>query len=287
MPGWTRTENRRIRATSEGNHRLRGFRAHEQLSSGDGRERRFLSMGNSVSAAVREKILDLLFPARCPVCGRILAPDERLVCRKCRKELPWVREPVCQRCGKPISDPEKAYCADCSRSDHMYTEGRSALLYEKGIRLSVNRMKFYNHREYLPFYAACIWKAGRSCLCSWQVRCIIPIPMHPKKRAERGFDQTVLLARELSGLCGIPVLEDMLIRVRYTKASRKLGREHRQKNLRGAFRVRKGAKIPEPVLLLDDIYTTGTTMDYAAGALRSAGVKDIFFLTLCTGRGVE
>ncbi len=244
-------------------------------------------MRNTAVKLLTEKFLDLLFPSRCPVCGRILAPDEHMICRKCRKDLPWVREPVCQRCGKPISDPERAYCADCARVDHMYTEGRSALLYEKGVRLSVSRMKFYNHREYIPFYAACLLRAGRPYLASWRVRCIIPIPMHPRKRAERGFDQTVLLARQLSGLSGIPVLEDCLIRVRYTKASRKLGREHRLKNLRGAFQVRKGRKIPQPVLLLDDIYTTGTTMDYAAGALRAAGVKEIFFLTLCTGRGAE
>ncbi len=231
------------------------------------------------------KVLDLLYPRRCPVCGRILRPEEKLICRECGRKLPWVREPVCIRCGKPIDDPEKGLCADCLKTDHMYNEGRSALLYEKGIRLSVNRMKFYNHREYIPFYAACIQAAGRKYMRLWQVRCIIPVPMHPKKREERGFDQTELLAKELSKMCGIPVLENVLLRVRYTKASRKLGREHRLANLRGAFAVRKGVKIPEPVLLLDDIYTTGTTMDNAARALRKAGVREIYFLTLCTGRG--
>ena len=163
-------------------------------------------------------------------------------------ELPWVAEPVCIRCGKPIASPEKALCADCARTDHAFTEGRAALLYEKGIRLSVNRMKFYNHREYL---------------------------------------QAVLLARALSELCRIPVLEDVLVRTRYTKASRKLGREHRLANLRGAFTVRQRESLPQSVLLVDDIYTTGMTMDHASAALRKAGVTQIYFLTLCTGRGAE
>ena len=182
------------------------------------------------------QFLDFFYPGRCPVCGRILAKEESLVCRRCRAELPWVKEPVCVRCGKPIASP---LCADCERTDHAFTEGRAALLYEKGVRLSVNRMKFYNHREYLPFYAACMYAAHRGHLQKWNAACIIPVPMHPKKRAERGFDQAVLLARALSGLCRIPVLENVLIRTRYTKASRKLGREHRLANLRGAFTVRQ------------------------------------------------
>ena len=147
------------------------------------------------------QFLDFLYPGRCPVCGKILAKEEHLVCGRCRAELPWVTEPVCIRCGKPIASQEKAICADCARTDHAFTEGRAALLYEKGIRLSVNRMKFYNHREYLPFYAACMYAAHRGHLQKWNAACIIPVPMHPKKRAERGFDQAVLLARELSGLC--------------------------------------------------------------------------------------
>lgn len=244
-------------------------------------------MNNTTIRLLAGAAADLLFPPRCPVCGKILAREEKYICRSCRKLLPWVREPICIRCGKPVRSPERALCADCARTDHTFTEGRSAFLYEKGIRLSVNRMKFYDHREYIPFYAVCMYVSLGKYLRSWKIRSIIPVPMHRKKRAERGYDQSVLLARELSKLCGIPVLEDTLVRVRYTKASRKLGREHRKANLRGAFRVREGAAVPEPVLLLDDIYTTGTTMDNAARALRRAGITEIFFFTLCTGRGAE
>lgn len=234
-------------------------------------------------------LADFLYPRRCPVCGKILRRDEPLICGRCRTDLPWVREPFCIRCGKQISDPEKALCADCAKADHVFNEGRSALLYEKGVRQSVNRMKFYNHREYIPFYAACLYVSLKQYLNIWKVRCIIPVPMHPKKKAERGYDQAVLLAREFSCLCGLPVREDILERVRYTKASRKLGRQHRKANMRGAFRVRNDLKeeIPEPVLLLDDIYTTGTTMDNCARALRRAHVREIYFITLCTGRGAE
>lgn len=252
--------------------------------------------GRKVKEAARvfgSSVVDFFYPRRCPVCGRILVREKQLVCRSCGKSLPWVRQPFCIRCGKQISDPEKALCADCAKADHVYNEGRSALLYEKGIRRSVNRMKFYGHREYIPFYAACIYVSLRQYLNMWQIRCIIPVPMHPKKRAERGYDQAVLLAREFSRLCSLPVREDILVRTRYTKASRKLGRQHREANMRGAFRVKEGlsggrdGQIPEPVLLLDDIYTTGTTMDNCARALRKAGVKEIYFFTLCTGRGAE
>lgn len=234
-----------------------------------------------------KRVLNTLYPGRCPVCGRILKKEETYICSACGRTLPWISEPVCLRCGKPIGSPERELCADCERTDHTFDEGRSVFLYERGIRQAVNRLKFYNHREYVPFFSACLYAKGRPYLSGWKIRCIIPVPMHPKKRAERGFDQAQLLADGLSQLSGIPVLSDVLLRTRYTKSSRKLGREHRLANLRGAFRVREGAVIPEPVLLIDDIYTTGTTMDNAARALRKAGVRQIFFLTLCSGRGAE
>lgn len=119
----------------------------------------------------------------------------------------------------------------------------------------------------------------------WRPDCLVPVPMHPKKRAERGFDQAALLAEELGRRCGVEVRKDLLVRTRYTGASRKLGRSSRRKNLRGVFAVPQGVEIPDRAVLVDDIYTSGTTIDEAAYALQKAGVRHIFFLTVCIGRG--
>ncbi len=189
------------------------------------------------------------------------------------------------RCGKPISNQEKEFCADCEGHLHLFDEGRAVFLYEKGIRLSVNRLKFNNRREYIPFYGECLYGLYREMAPAWRAECLVPVPMHPKKRAVRGFDQAVLLADYLSGKCMLPVREDLLVRTRLTQSSKKLGRSDRRKNLRGVFSTHTGAGIPESVILIDDIYTTGATMDEACRALRNAGVKHIYFLTVCIGRG--
>lgn len=242
-------------------------------------------LAQSFPARVFSIFLDFLFPPRCPVCERILLPSEGLVCAKCRRDLPYVREPMCMRCGKQLNDPVKEYCPDCETRPHLYEEGRAVFLYEKGIRLSVNRLKFENRREYIPFYADCLSRLLLAWQPVWKAACLVPIPMHPKKRAARGFDQALLLARSLSRLSGMPVEEHLLIRTRMTESSKKLGRTERRKNLRGVFKANTARPIPESVILIDDIYTTGATMDEAARALRKAGAGRVYFLTLCIGRG--
>ena len=230
-------------------------------------------------------LLNLFYPPRCPVCEKILLPGERLICRQCAVSLPYVEEPYCLSCGKPLLRQEKDVCADCEKQRHLFDEGRSVFLYERGIRLSVNRLKFTNRREYIPFFGECLLQLFHEMEPVWNAACLVPVPMHPKKRAVRGFDQACLLARSLSGLSGLPVEEKLLVRSRLTRSSKKLSRSERRKNLRGVFRVCTGSAIPESVILIDDIYTTGATMDEAAFALRRAGVKRIFFLTLCIGSG--
>ena len=238
-------------------------------------------------ACAGESLLDLLYPRRCPVCEKILLRNEPLICGKCARELPWVREPFCRKCGRMISDPSRELCSDCESRLHFFDEGRAAFLYEKGIRQSVDRMKFQNRRAYIPFYAQAMAAAAAPVLPVWRPECIVPVPMHPKKRAERGYDQSVLLAAAFGSVTGLRVEPTALVRTRYTKASKMLGRESRKKNMRGVFAVNPEIRLPDRVLLLDDIYTTGTTMDTASRALRQHGVREICFLTFCIGRGEE
>ncbi len=234
-----------------------------------------------------KELLNILYPRRCPICEKLLFRDEALICRSCARSLPFAREPLCVCCGKPVGSDEQLLCPDCEIHPHIYNEGRAVFLYEKGVRASINRLKFFNRREYVPFYSLCLSMLLHEKNMYWHAQCLAPIPMHPKKRAQRGFDQAALLATGLSRISGLPVLNDLLVRKRYTASSKKLGRTARRKNLRGVFCVRQGLQVPESVILIDDIYTTGATMDEAALALRRAGVKRIYFLTVCIGRGAS
>jgi len=242
-----------------------------------------MGMPMSKAAVFLNNLLDLLYPPRCPLCQRILVRKENLICPSCAGKIPFVREPFCKCCGKPIQNYEKEYCSDCERGGHYFLEGRASCIYEKGMRHAVDRLKFYNRREYVPFFGRLLAMTAREVFPLWKPSCIIPVPMHPQKRRIRGFDQSVLLARELSRLTGVPCRENLLVRTRFTKESKKLGREKRRKNMRNVFSC--ACPAGNRVVLLDDILTTGITMDEASLALKKAGAVDIYFLTLCIGRG--
>ena len=128
-------------------------------------------------------------------------------------------------------------------------------------------------------------EAGAAFIRSCGIRVLVPVPMNPKKRRERGFDQSRLLAERLGRILNIPVDGESLVRNRYTRPQKELDARGRRSNLRGAFSLREGAGLPEPVLLIDDIYTTGATMDEICKTLQNAGIYQIYFLALCTGKG--
>ena len=242
-------------------------------------------------------VTDLLYPPRCPVCERVMpaawslrgeSPWYSLVCEKCAGELPWIREPVCKKCGKPLIDDTAEYCSQCSVKLPPYLEGRCVFLYHDSFRASVVRMKFHDHREYLDFYAAAMHAFAFSFLeriCGGRGKrngVLVPVPLSKRKRRERGFDQCALLAKKLSLRTGIPFSQNALIRIRDTKPQKGLGLYERKMNLRGAVAAGDLSEVTEPVILIDDIFTTGSTIEECCRALQKEGITQIYFLVLCT-----
>jgi ComF family protein len=153
------------------------------------------------------------------------------------------------------------------------------------MRQSIARFKYSGRREYAAFYAEEILKRCAKELFSWQAEVLIPIPLHPSRRRKRGYNQAALLARELTKRCGIPTDEQLLYRVKKTKAQKELNDQERQTNLKHAFSVRKGEIPYKTVILIDDIYTTGSTIDAATAVLKESGIQTVYFLCICVGRG--
>ena len=241
-------------------------------------------MRDSMQKAGNE-ILNLIYPPRCPVCEEILHRGDGKVCPRCRKNLPYIEEPFCKKCGKPLRRQEQEYCTDCEEQNHEFLCGRAVFLYEKGFRRSVMRMKFQNHREYLDFYAEEMVREGERYLQSWRPGTILPVTVNKRKKRERGFDQSVLLAKRIGKLTGIRVETKALERNRYTLPQKDLNAKERRKNLNGAFTLRQKTSLQEPVLLIDDIYTTGATIDAVCRELKKNGIHRIYFLVICTGNG--
>lgn len=233
---------------------------------------------------IKETLIGLLYPRRCPVCHDVVEDKGESACRICRTRLSAVREPSCRKCGKPLLLEEREYCRDCARKHHWYRQGRSAFVYDELMRRSIAKFKYEGRREYAAFYAEEILRSCGREAALWNAQALVPIPLHPSRRRKRGFNQAELLAEELSGRLGIPVDKKLLFRAKRTKAQKQLNDQERLSNLKNAFSVRKGCTPKKTIILVDDIYTTGSTMDEAARVLLENGAQSVYFLCICVGR---
>ena len=228
---------------------------------------------------VWKKCLGIFYPQTCCFCGKV---SRDKICSACGNQIVYIEEPRCKKCGKPIRYEEKELCYDCSKQEFSYEQGRSVWLHKGPVRWSVYH---HNRRIYGECYAQEMYRLYGETLKKWGITRIIPIPLHPKRRRRRGYNQAEILAKHLSKLSGIPMDNRGVIRVKDTVPQKKLNHKERKKNLSNAFAVTTHWKPAECVLLVDDIYTTGNTMDAVAKLLLKKGVEKVCFLTISIGQG--
>lgn len=187
------------------------------------------------------------------------------------------------KCGKKLPAGDQACCRDCRRTDHFFTKGRSLYVYDETIRGSIAGFKYHNRREYADFYGRDIALHLGAFIRDCRPACLIPVPISEEKRKQRGYNQAELLAKKIAEASGIPMSKDLVKRCRDTMPMKELTRTERMKNLSGAFKMTSHDVKCRSVIIVDDIYTTGSTIDAMASLLREAGVKDVFFVTLASG----
>ncbi len=228
-------------------------------------------------------VLDLLYPPVCPFCGKI-SPEG--ICAGCRKKIVYVREPRCMRCGKPLRDETREYCRDCETRSSFFDRGYGMWLHREPVSGAVYRFKYKNKRNWGRIFAVELAEHYEGQIRAWGIEEIIPIPLHSTRKRKRGFNQSEVVAGILSELTGIPCRTDVLFRIRKTVPQKQLDRRGRKDNLMGAFGVSREWNACENVLLIDDIYTTGTTVGRAAKMLKKAGAQNVYFLTISIGQGI-
>ena len=232
----------------------------------------------------RRTAADLLFPRRCPVCGGVAMPKGRLICPACLKQLSFISSPACMKCGKEIGSRDQEYCTDCIRRKKSFERGFALLNYDSRAAVSMAAVKYHNKREYLDFYARAAALRFEKQFRQAGIQVIVQVPVHASRLKTRGFNQAAVLAEKLSAELGIP-WEELLIRVKKTDPQKSLGSAERLKTLRGAFEAEQEAGKWERVLLVDDIYTTGSTAEICSRALLKTGVKQVFVFAVCIGHG--
>ena len=221
-------------------------------------------------------ILRLLYPYVCPVCMEPVAGGKGTVHDKCRKAHIYVTDPYCMRCGRPMRE-EKEYCEQCMGNILPYDAGVCVFLYQSKAGNAIAAFKNSGFSELPLFFAESCVKRYSTFIRSTEAAMIIPVPVTPKKMRIRGFNQAEMLACALSEKTGIPMCR-AVEKVKDTKEQKSLGRAERQKNLLGTFRVKQEMLTAKSVIVVDDIFTTGSTVGAMALTLKKAGVERVYFI---------
>lgn len=226
--------------------------------------------------------LNLLYPPHCAIC-QCHTPAEEHLCGSCRKKAPAIAAPFCHTCSEPFSGNigTEFSCPNCRERRLYFTCAVSRYQSRDAVRELIHRFK-YNRQMYLR-HVLTDWleeTLGDSRLQTPACNAIVPVPLHSTRRRERGFNQADLLSEELSKRSGIP-LRNCLKRIRYTTSQTTFDREERMENLRGAFQMRQHQDVRNlHLLLIDDILTTGSTVNECARVLMDAGAASVRVATV-------
>ena len=232
-------------------------------------------------------LVNFFFPPRCALCGQILE-DQRsdLPCPSCRERISPIFRPLCPGCGVPFQAPgDDHFCSACLTENRFFSMARAIGIYEGWIAETLSRFK-YHGASHLAVPLGNLMAECEDPDLFWSVMdTLIPVPLHPHRLRERGFNQSLLLARQISRRHSIPVDFLTLERIRMTVPQVDLSGAERKKNLQGAFRVRKKENIRQKhILLVDDVFTTGTTVGECSKVLLQAGAKQVDVITCARAR---
>lgn len=230
-------------------------------------------------------VINLLYPEVCPVCMEILRKGGSGICMSCRKKLNYIKNPRCLKCGKQIDSEEESFCCDCTKRRHAFVQGIGVWGYTKEISRSIYAFKYHNQRDFARIYAEELYRCCGNIINEWHAQVLIPVPLHKDRMRKRGYNQAQLIAKELGRLINLPTDETLLVRNRKTQPQKELNDKERVKNLENAFKIQRNVVEYKKAILVDDIYTTGTTVDACAKVLIAHGVESVYFVTLCIGRG--
>lgn len=226
---------------------------------------------------------ELLFPRRCPICDNIVSGWNKNICELCYENLKPIQGEICCKCGKKLTVEEKEYCKDCCKNMHIFTGGMA--LYEYvDVAKSIYRFKYGERAEYAEFYGremAIHFKKRIQCI---KPDALMPVPLHKERQRKRGYNQAELLAKEIGKELGIPVYTKVIVRQKKTLPQKKLNAIERQNNLKKAFKIIKNELKLNTIIIVDDIYTTGSTIDSIARVLKDAGVHEIYYMALAIGK---
>ena len=225
-------------------------------------------------------LINVVFPPVCMKCGEICGSAGG-VCAECFSKLLFVTEPFCHRCGRPVDKIAKewGFCPFCKAMKEVYfDEARSALIYDENSSPLILALKYADRTENAPLLAKWINLTSKGITAD----VVVPVPLFRNRLLQRRYNQAALLAKEVAEMKGLRY-EPLLKRNRNTGNQGNLSANERRRNVKGAFSVVKGCDVRgKTVMVVDDVMTTGATLNECAKTLKKAGAKKVIVLTLAT-----
>lgn len=236
-----------------------------------------------MTARLLRRLLHTVFPMQCRTCDHAL--DDDLVpffCQRCWNDITPIRSPGCHRCAHPFPSPQTPrfgyLCGACRKHPPAYNLAWTPYAYQSPLKEAIGLLKYRGKTQLAPALARLIVEITPA---PPNVDVMIAVPLHPDRLREREFNQALLLAYHLAKQWNLPVLTDVLKRTKPTPPQTSLTRRERLKNLRRCFAVATPSAIEgKTALLVDDVFTTGTTVNECAKTLRKAGAQAIYVQTL-------
>ena len=229
-------------------------------------------------------LLDIVFPPLCHACKEFI-PDagDLHLCLRCRGEVHDVSSPLCTACGVPFATPGGIDhpCGACLATHPRFAAARAAVLFDGVARDLIHRFKYDRKVHLARPLTLLAQEALTTFAATIGADLLIPVPLHRRRLRERGFNQAVLLGRPLAKAWNIPLVVNNLQRIRWTEPQVTLSATEREANVRGAFALAVPAAVRgKKIVLLDDVYTTGSTVAECSRVLRQAGAEGIYVITV-------
>ena len=226
----------------------------------------------------------IFFPSYCRLCSDLLeTPSERQVCSSCWKSVKPTRTPFCLSCGRFFEgDIDPHFCASCLEEKTPYSRHRSCARYMGKLKEIILLCKFHN----LPILAKGLAEFALDALAHedalwWELDAVVPVPLHPKRERERGYNHAQIIAKYIARSKGIQLLDKHLVKVKNVPPQMSLSMEDRRRSVKEAFAVKKGEEVRHKVVLLvDDVFTTGSTVRECSRLLCDAGAQEVRALTI-------
>ncbi len=232
---------------------------------------------SDLTAFCLQGLLDIFFPSACHRCGKRIDSKENCICGSCYQEISFIRPPLCVHCGIPMPTGESHLCGDCLNNPPPYSLARSLVVYEDLPRRLIHQLKYAND--------ATVWKPlekiARHFDFSPFIRCdlVVPVPLHHEKLKKRGINQSLLLAK-LFFRKSMVITPLVLIKNKKTKPQAELGVSLRKRNVKDSYIIKNADIIRNKnICLVDDVYTTGSTVDECARVLLAAGAREVRVVT--------